>query len=55
MTVEDQTIPRVMLHAKTLGFLHPVLEKPMEFHAPLPADMVDVQTYLQHLTEKPPE
>jgi 23S rRNA pseudouridine1911/1915/1917 synthase len=55
MKVEDLSIPRVMLHAKTLGFIHPVLEKPMEFHAPLPADMVDVQNYLQHLTEKPSE
>jgi 23S rRNA pseudouridine1911/1915/1917 synthase len=32
-------VPRVMLHAGTLGFTHPVTAKCMEFSAPLPADM----------------
>lgn len=27
-----------MLHARTLGFIHPVTEKYMEFHAPLPEE-----------------
>jgi len=31
-------LPRQALHAQTLGFIHPVLEKRMEFHAPLPED-----------------
>lgn len=32
-------IPRVMLHARTLGFVHPASGGPVEFVAPLPADM----------------
>ena len=37
--VRDIVIPRVMLHAKTLGFVHPTTKQPMEFHASLPQDM----------------
>ena len=37
--LEDIEIPRVMLHAKTLGFRHPVTGKPMEWTSPLPFDM----------------
>ncbi|MEW6542710.1 MAG: RluA family pseudouridine synthase [Nitrospirota bacterium] len=32
-------IPRVMLHARTLGFTHPVTGRRVEFSAPLPLDM----------------
>lgn len=32
-------IPRQMLHAHTLGFVHPITGKAMEFSAPLPEDM----------------
>ena len=39
MSVESIIIPRVMLHAKTLGFIHPGHQKEMEFTAPLPLDM----------------
>lgn len=32
-------VPRPMLHAKTIGFMHPVTEEYMEFTSELPADM----------------
>ena len=38
----DVVIPRVMLHAAVLGFLHPVTQQPMDFAAPMPDDMTDV-------------
>jgi 23S rRNA pseudouridine1911/1915/1917 synthase len=31
--------PRQMLHARTLGFIHPVTHKKLSFSSPLPADM----------------
>jgi 23S rRNA pseudouridine1911/1915/1917 synthase len=37
--------PRQALHAKTLGFVHPVTQKEMYFDTPLPDDM-------QHLIAK---
>ena len=30
--------PRVMLHARTLGFTHPADEQPMRFQAAIPTD-----------------
>lgn len=50
MAIGVRKVPRVMLHAKTLGFIHPGLQKAMEFHAPLPEDMKDVQGYLRELS-----
>lgn len=35
----DVTIPRTMLHARTLGFRHPVTGEVMEFTTPPPPDM----------------
>ncbi|MDR2937951.1 MAG: RluA family pseudouridine synthase [Prevotellaceae bacterium] len=32
-------LPRQALHAKVLGFIHPITQKEMHFEAPLPADM----------------
>ncbi len=40
--VEEVVVPRVMLHAKVLGFIHPVTEKELILQAPIPADIVDV-------------
>lgn len=40
-------IPRVMLHARTLGFSHPVSGKPMEFSSELPPDMAAVLAALR--------
>lgn len=34
-------LPRQALHAKTLGFVHPVTKEWMNFEAPLPDDMVE--------------
>lgn len=38
-----------MLHAATLGFLHPTTRKPLRFEAPLPAHMVQVEAFLKTL------
>ncbi len=35
-------IPRQMLHARLLGFTHPVTRETLEFESPLPSDMSDV-------------
>ena len=32
-------MPRQALHAKSLGFIHPTLKKPIEFNSPIPDDM----------------
>ena len=37
----DIPIPRVMLHAKVLGFVHPVTQQEISFSAPMPTDMKD--------------
>lgn len=34
--------PRLFLHAKTLAFTHPVTDKQLEFHVPLPKELEDV-------------
>jgi 23S rRNA pseudouridine1911/1915/1917 synthase len=34
--------PRCALHAKTLGFIHPVTNKEMFFESPLPSDIIRV-------------
>jgi len=41
-------VPRVMLHARTLGFLHPSTGDMREYTVPLPTDMEDVRQYLDH-------
>ena len=33
------TFPRQMLHAESLGFIHPVTGEYLEFHSPMPEDM----------------
>jgi 23S rRNA pseudouridine1911/1915/1917 synthase len=40
-------IPRVMLHARTLGFHHPTTRSYLEFSAPMPPDMATVTQALQ--------
>ncbi|MBN2194999.1 MAG: RluA family pseudouridine synthase [Polyangiaceae bacterium] len=40
-------VPRIMLHAATLGFVHPRTGLPVRFSAPIPEDMADVLTQLQ--------
>jgi 23S rRNA pseudouridine1911/1915/1917 synthase len=53
MSVETVMIPRVMLHAKKLGFIHPDQQKEMEFTAALPFDMSAMVEALQKLTTLP--
>jgi 23S rRNA pseudouridine1911/1915/1917 synthase len=43
-------IPRVMLHARTLGFAHPTLGTYLEFTAPLPFDMETILAALRSAT-----
>lgn len=41
--------PRQALHAGFLGFIHPRSKEKLEFEAPLPADLVELKTYLENL------
>ena len=52
--LQDIAIPRVMLHAAALGFLHPVTHQPMDFMAPLPDDMTDVVSRLRGRCQSQP-
>lgn len=47
MVLEGIPIPRVMLHAKVLGFIHPVSQQMVTFSAELPEDMMSVRNALQ--------
>ncbi len=47
--IEGVEIPRVMLHARTLGFVHPTTGKAEEFSRPVPRDMEQVLTQLERL------
>lgn len=46
MEIGDIDIPRVMLHAKILGFVHPLTKLSVTFSAPLPEDMETVRREL---------
>lgn len=48
-TVGDIAIPRVMLHARTLGFHHPVSGAFQEYTRDAPADMAEVEAALDRL------
>jgi 23S rRNA pseudouridine1911/1915/1917 synthase len=50
-SIADIEIPRVMLHARTLGFHHPVTGALCEYTTPSPPDMAEVEHRLQLLTE----
>ena len=50
MSVGTIVIPRVMLHARKLGFKHPESKKEMEFTAPLPFDMKEIVEDLKKFT-----
>jgi 23S rRNA pseudouridine1911/1915/1917 synthase len=43
-------VPRVMLHAARLGFVHPITEAPLELAAPLPADFRELLEALRSLS-----
>ena len=48
--IDQIEIPRVMLHARTLGFQHPVTGAAQEFTRPLPLDMEMVSRTFESLT-----
>ncbi|MGQ0667216.1 MAG: RluA family pseudouridine synthase [Nitrospiraceae bacterium] len=48
--IDHVEIPRVMLHARTLGFHHPETGEFQEFTRPFPSDMQDVTGALEELT-----
>jgi 23S rRNA pseudouridine1911/1915/1917 synthase len=50
--VENVEIPRVMLHARTLGFHHPSTGEFQEYTRPLPSDMEQVVQALDGLTPR---
>lgn len=52
-TIDHVEIPRVMLHARTLGFQHPVTGKALEFTRPFPTDMEQVVRALEELLSPP--
>jgi 23S rRNA pseudouridine1911/1915/1917 synthase len=43
-----KTIPRQALHAKSLGFIHPITGKALLFESDLPQDFVDVLEKWEH-------
>lgn len=47
--IEEVEIPRVMLHARTLGFMHPTKGERQEFTRPFPSDMEAVSQALERL------
>ena len=52
MVIGGISVPRVMLHAKELGFVHPVSNKKLTFSAELPEDMVAVRNALKSITDE---
>lgn len=50
-----KVMPRQALHAKTLGFIHPITKQKMEFDSELPTDFMDVlekwERYVQYVEE----
>ena len=53
--LEQIEIPRVMLHARTLGFQHPITSEAQEFTKPFPLDMERVSRALETVTHGGPE
>ena len=46
-------LPRQALHARTLGFQHPLTGEEMDFEAPLPQDMADcIEKWRQYARHK---
>jgi len=48
--IDGIEIPRVMLHARTLGFIHPTTGTMEEFTRPVPEDMETVMSHLERKT-----
>ncbi|RMH06640.1 MAG: RluA family pseudouridine synthase [Nitrospirae bacterium] len=47
MVLGAVSVPRVMLHARVLGFLHPVTKEAIRFEADMPQDMQEVLAQLR--------
>jgi len=52
-TIEGIEVPRVMLHARTLGFHHPVTGEFHEYTKPAPSDMEQIIQALGSLAPSP--
>lgn len=50
MTAAGIQVPRVMLHARTLGFTHPTGGEYHQFDVPFPPDMEQLQDFLRKVT-----
>jgi 23S rRNA pseudouridine1911/1915/1917 synthase len=50
--INDDTIPRQMLHAGSLSILHPVTGQPLTFEVPLPDDMTEVIERLREMKKR---
>lgn len=50
MAVAGIPVPRVMLHARTLGFIHPTGGEYHQFDVPFPHDMEQVRDLLHAAT-----
>jgi 23S rRNA pseudouridine1911/1915/1917 synthase len=46
-TLRPIDFPRQALHAARLGFRHPDDDRPLEFEAPLPPDLVELLRWLR--------
>jgi 23S rRNA pseudouridine1911/1915/1917 synthase len=46
-TCEEATLPRTFLHAAKLAFTHPVTGVPLEFSAPLPAELSEFLAHVE--------
>jgi 23S rRNA pseudouridine1911/1915/1917 synthase len=53
--IEQIEIPRVMLHARTLGFQHPITSETQEFTKPFPGDMETVSKALETVSHGEPK
>ncbi|HET9963585.1 MAG TPA: RluA family pseudouridine synthase [Nitrospiraceae bacterium] len=55
MIIKNYPVPRVMLHARTLAFVHPTTGEEHRFDVPLPDDMRCLQQFLEEMREESPE
>ena len=51
-SLEDIPIPRAMLHAKVLGFVHPATQQEISFSAPMPDDMKGTISQLRTIVDQ---
>jgi 23S rRNA pseudouridine1911/1915/1917 synthase len=55
LTADIRGFDRQALHAVMLRFAHPTHGEEMEFHAPVPQDMIDIAEALRVDTKENPE